>query len=114
MLKAGLRVAKDENGNPILDKEGNKIRTADSHYVQCYLDYLNRLNQRADTKDYTNLHKHNMAKRYMIKQFVRDLWVVWRADAGYEVTEPYEVAKLGYKPHKYNEAHHKMAENTKH
>jgi len=53
-----------------------------------------------------------MAKRYMIKQFIRDLWVVWRGAAGYEVSEPYEVAKLGNKPHKYNEAQCKAHKET--
>ena len=46
----------------------------------------------------------------MIKQFLRDLWTVWRSSEGYAITEPYEVAKLGMKPHKYNEAQHKMAQ----
>ena len=114
MIKLGLEVEKDpRTKEPILDANGEKIRTAKSKYVQAYLDYLCRINQRPDTKDYTAAHKHNMAKRYMIKQFVRDLWVVWRGAAGYEVSEPYEVAKLGNKPHKYNEAQCKAAAETK-
>lgn len=40
-----------------------------------------------------------MARRYMIKEFLRDLWVNWRKLEGLEVTEPYEVAKLSMKPH---------------
>lgn len=39
------------------------------------------------------------SKRYMIKQFLLDLWRTWRALEGLPVTEPYAVAKLGYPPH---------------
>ena len=44
-----------------------------------------------------------MAQRYMIKQFLRNLWTTWRTIEGLEVNYPYEVAKLGNKPHKYNQ-----------
>jgi len=101
MIKAGLRTDKDTG-----------VKVALSPYVQCMLDYRNRLDQRHDTKDYTDGHKFNMAKRYMIKQFIRDLWVVWRGAAGYEVSDPYEVEKLGMKPHKYNEAQCEAHMNT--
>lgn len=40
-------------------------------------------------------HRHNMAMRYMIKQFLADLWVVWRELEGLPVTKPYAEAKLG-------------------
>lgn len=113
LLKAGLRTVKDEDGNAILDKDGNKQQTAASVYVQCYLDYMHRLNNRADSKELTGPHKNAMANRYMIKMFIRDLWVTWREYEGYEVSKPYEVAKLGYKPHKYNEYHDRVAEQTK-
>lgn len=111
MLKAGLRSEKDEKGKAKVDADGNKIRYAmpDAKYVSIYLDYLTRLNNRVDTKEFNDLHKHRMAVRYMIKQFLRDLWVIWRTSEGYRISEPYEVAKLGMKPHKYNEAHYRMA-----
>lgn len=112
LLKAGLRTVKDENGKAVFDENGNKQQTATSIYVQCYLDYMHRLNNRADSQDLTAAHKHAMANRYMIKMFIRDLWVTWRAYEGYEVSKPYEVEKLGYKPHKYNEYHDRIAEQT--
>ena len=43
-------------------------------------------------------------------QFLRDLWVTWRTVENLPVDEPYEVAKLGNAPHKYNEYQVKMAE----
>ena len=109
MLKAGLRTAKDENGNPILDANGKKIQTASSPYVQCYLDYMNRLNQRSDTANINAAHKMSMGVRYMIKQFLRDLYVVWRDLEGLPISQPYEVEKLGNRPHKYNEKQVEMA-----
>ena len=113
ILKSGLRTVKDENGKPVLDADGNKQQTASSKYVQCYLDYLHRLNNRVNSKELTAAHKHSMANRYMIKMFIRDLWVTWRAYEGYEVSKPYEVDKLGYKPHKYNEYHDRVANKSK-
>ncbi len=113
MIKAGLRSEKGPDGKPLLDVNGNKIQYAnDSKYVQCYLDYRNRLNQRPDTKDYKDAHKHRMAIRYMIKQFLRDLWVTWRELEGLSISAPYEVDKLGMKPHKYNESHAKKANSA--
>lgn len=82
-------------------------------YEQIYRDYHNRLDNRSDSGSLSDLRKYRMSVRYMIKQFLRDCWVTWRALEGYEVTEPYEVAKLGMKPHKYNEYHERMALDTK-
>ena len=89
------------------------IKKPGSKYEQIYRDYKNRLNNRADSKQLTDGHKHNMAVRYMIKQFIRDMWVTWRNLAGYVVSEPYEVAFLGRNPHKYNEYHERTALESK-
>ena len=43
----------------------------------------------------TKQHRHNMALRYMIKRFLVDLHLVWRAIEGLPVHEEYSVAKLG-------------------
>lgn len=74
-------------------------------YEQIYRDYCNRLDNRIDSDKLTQMHKHRMANRYMIKQFLRDMWVAWRKIEGLDITEPYEVAVLGRKPHKYNYNH---------
>ena len=108
ILKAGMRSEKDENGNKI-----RSYALPGAKYVEIYLGYKNRLNQKETTKDWSDAHKHRAAVRYMIQQFLRDLWVFWREYEGYEVSEPYEVAKLGNKPHKYNEAHEEAALRTK-
>ena len=82
-------------------------------YEECYRDSRNRLDQSSKYADKSSAHKHKMSVRFMTKEFLRDLWVEWRAYEGYEVSEPYEVTYLGRKPHKYNEAHVKKAEETK-
>ena len=79
------------------------LRIKSPKYSQIYYDYKDRL---CNNPYYDNIRpaaKHAMATRYMIKQFLRDLWVTWRQLEGLPVDEPYEVAKLGHKPHKYNE-----------
>ena len=39
----------------------------------------------------------NAARRYMIKQFLADFWLVWRKMEGLPVTAPYHEAILGHK-----------------
>jgi len=103
ILKAGLRTIKDENGNPVVDENGNKVYVVptekENKYVNLYINYLNRLNQRTNIQNPSTIHKVNMAKRYMIKMFVQDLWVDWREIEGYEPTLPYREAMLHQKPH---------------
>ena len=74
------------------------LRAKDSYYGKVYYDYKNRLDNRDE--DFSPIVKHRMATRYAVKMFLRDMWVVWRELEGLEVTEPYEVAKLGHKPHR--------------
>lgn len=80
-------------------------------YEECYRGYRLRLDNMPAHNEKTTGHKHNMAVRYMIKQFLRDLWVTWRSYEGYPVTEPYEVTYLGHKPHGYNAAQCMAANN---
>lgn len=72
------------------------LRAGDNPYSRIYKDYKHRLENHSIYKDVTKGHRHNMAVRYMIKQFLKDLYVEWRTLEGLEVSEPYEVAKLGY------------------
>lgn len=89
-------------GSSFLKKPGCK-------YEQIYRDYRNRLDNRVDSDELSILRKHRMANRYMIKQFIRDMWVAWRQVEGLDITEPYEVAVLGRKPHMYNYGHMEAA-----
>ena len=106
--------------NPILKTKlmgvftGCLLKAKDPTYTKIYYDYRARLDGEADgRKDFTPGHKNMMAQRYMIKQFLRDLYVHWRTLEGLEVFDSYEVEKLGHKPHKYNEYQHIMAQRSK-
>lgn len=95
--------------NPVLKTKlmgvltGCLLKAKDPTYAPIYYDYRNRLDNDKYKKDYTAGRKNMMAQRYMIKQFVRNLWTTWRDIEGLPVDNPYEVEKLGNKPHKYNE-----------
>ena len=95
--------------NPILKTKlmgvltGCLLKAKDPTYSTIYYDYRARLDNSPEHKDKKDGHKSMMAQRYMIKQFLRNLWTTWRTIEGLEVNYPYEVAKLGNKPHKYNQ-----------
>ena len=78
------------------------IKRPGSKYEQIYRGYRNRMEN--DPRHYgkTAAHKHMAAKRYAIKMFLQDMWVVWRTIEGCEVSKPYAEAKLGLPPHGYN------------
>lgn len=44
----------------------------------------------------TDDHRHNDARRVMVKEWLKDLYKVWRAFEGLPVYPPYEEAKLGF------------------
>jgi len=46
--------------------------------------------------DWTKMHIHRAAMRYMIKQFLADLWVTWRELEGLPIREPYCFEKQGH------------------
>ena len=87
LMKAGMR--KDSSG------ESNST----TKYGQIYIDQRHRLDNSAYHMHKSSAQKNAMAQRYMIKEFVRDMWITWRTIEGLEVDEPYEVAKLGHRPH---------------
>ena len=73
------------------------LRSGNEQYVKIYNDYKNRLVNHEAHKEKTKGHRHNMAMRYMIKQFLVDLYRVWRALEGLEVAPDYNEAKLGHR-----------------
>lgn len=85
-------------------EDGTSLPTG---YAKAYYDYRHRIENRPvnEDKPLTPRHIHNMAIRFMVKQFIRDFWIVWRKYERYDIGQPYyEVAKLGMKPHHYNAA----------
>lgn len=101
--------------NPVLKSKligvlgGSFLKSKDSYYGDIYRDYKFRLQNNKKYEEYSKGHIHNMAMRYAVKMFVRDLWVAWREVEGLPITQPYEVEKLGNRPHRYNETHFKSA-----
>ena len=79
-----------------------------SSYTDFYYNYKNRQEQDAKwgvhndgKKDVpagertSKLRRHNQAMRYMVKMFIKDLYVAWRTIEGLLVSDPYEEVYLG-------------------
>jgi hypothetical protein len=66
-------------------------------YRKIYDDYKHRLECHPQWEHRTKAHRHNAAVRYMIKQFMIDLYVAGRTLEGLPVYDPYHEAKLGLK-----------------
>lgn len=66
-----------------------------SPYQLAYTQYKARISSDPRHKDKTDMHRHNMAVRYMVKRFLADLYVKWRTLEGLPVAPTYEEAKLG-------------------
>ena len=73
------------------------LKAKNPKYAPIYYGYKNRLENHPVHKDKKPLHRHNMAIRYMIKMFLIDLHMAWRAFEGLEVSVPYCEAKLKLK-----------------
>lgn len=68
---------------------------ARGHYAGIYRDYKTRLENNPTHQEKSKGHRHNMAKRYMIKMFLLDLYKEWRTVEKLPVHPPYHEAKLG-------------------
>lgn len=97
---------------------GSFMRVGENPWRDVYNGYKHRLltdpeRNRVTLAEYKRAHKagedttqmwpplriHRAALRYMIKQFVLDLWREWRKLEGLEVGPTYAEAKLGQAPH---------------
>jgi hypothetical protein len=73
---------------------GSFLRCA-SPYSEVYYNYKARLENRPDLAEARPIVRHRMALRYMMKMFLRDLWLTWREIEGLPVTADYATVKLG-------------------
>lgn len=73
------------------------IKNGDPKYRAIYDGYKNRLQCHPNWQGESKGHIHNASVRYMIKQFLVDLHMAWRAIEGLPVSVPYAEAKLGLK-----------------
>lgn len=83
---------------------GSSFLKCNSPYREYYDNMKHRLesaNWGMDSKNPTDKkrpkagHQHKAATRYMIKMFLKDLYVAWRTLEGLVVREPYDVEYLG-------------------
>lgn len=71
---------------------------AQSYYaLEYYYPYKHRLEQEDEWKDESKGHRDRAAKRYMIKMFIKDLYVAWRELEGLSVRAPYQEEYLNHK-----------------
>jgi len=85
---------------------GSGFLKAKSPYREYYDNMKNRLESEdwgtpsknpTDKKRPKAGHQHKAATRYMIKMFLKDLYVAWRTLEGLPVREPYQEQYLGHK-----------------
>lgn len=101
--KGELQTKKSIKHNPDLSSKlsyvlGRGLLTAKGHYkINVYDPYKHRTKTNPKHAKKTPAHIDNMAKRKMIKDFLQDLWPIWRTMEGLPVTDPFSVAKLGIK-----------------
>jgi len=97
-----LATRKSLTFNPFLKTKligvlGPSFLKSKSPYSTIFYDYRNRLENHPKHKDKTRNHRKNMAMRYMIKMFLKDLWIAWRTLEGLPIEPDYAEAKLGLK-----------------
>lgn len=83
------------------------IKAQNEYALKYYYPYKARLEQEESEvlhigkdvpwKDVSKGHRDRAAKRYMIKMFLKDLYVAWRTIEGLEVRPPYQEEYLGHK-----------------
>jgi len=76
---------------------GSSFLKCKSPYSEYYYNMKSRLEGEERWKEKTPMHRHKAATRYMIKMFLRDLYVAWRTMEGLSVRPPYEEEYLGKK-----------------
>jgi hypothetical protein len=77
---------------------------SNSPYREQYDNYKHRLETMPQHAEKTKGHRHSMAMRVMIKQFLADLYNAWRPLEGLEIAPTYYEAKSGRKHHGGEEA----------
>jgi hypothetical protein len=60
------------------------------------MNYKNRLANEEGWKDESDGHRDHAAKRYMVKMFLKDLYVAWRTMEGLPVRVPYQEEYLNH------------------
>lgn len=87
--------------NSFLNDNGHVVQVMPGEFGKFYYDYRERMRQSQDpeVKKLTDLHIHRRAIRYMLRMFIRELYMVGRHLNGLPIYQTYESAKLGYQIH---------------
>lgn len=104
MLKA-REYEKNSAGINVIDELTGKRKSAPSYYAKLYYDYKDRAANDPVKSKLSPMHVHRQAIRWMIREFLRDLWLKWRELENLPISQPYEVEKLNRAPHAYNNNH---------
>jgi hypothetical protein len=75
---------------------GSFLRAGNEKYAGIYADYKTLLEGNAEWAEESKGHRHQASLRYMMKQYLVDLYVAWRTIEGLPVHPPYSEAKLGH------------------
>lgn len=70
-------------------------------YAVCYYEYKHRIMNSPQHQGKPAKQIDLMSKRYMLRQFFKDLFKVWKELEGLPVPEDYAQAKLGIMPHHF-------------
>lgn len=104
-LKKGVKAT----WNPLLKmlcwKIGKSMMMCNNEFFRDIYDKRKEYEQNKNKKlnkdkQLTDGHIDARAKRYMVKMFLRQLWVTWREMEGLDVTDPYVVGRM--EGHNYN------------
>lgn len=79
------------------------LRSGSEYREMFYDPYRHRIDTDPNHEDKSDGHRHQMALRYMIKQFLVDLHMKWRYIEGLPVSQPYHVKKQGGNSHQREE-----------
>ena len=78
-----------------LAQHGYHLEFVPGVYAEHYYNYKERLDNSPFHDEKTDLHKHNMALRFMIKRFLVDYYIAARKLEGLTVASEYSEGKLG-------------------
>jgi hypothetical protein len=85
----------DQQVTQWLKDNGYKVEELRGEYGVYYYNYKNRIRTSPRHDDKTDAHVHKMAIRYMVKRFLKDLYVKWKTLENLPVHPEYSEGKQG-------------------
>lgn len=113
VLNKELEADEAEQVIAFLRTRGYDVVVEPCKYAKVYYSYKARLENDPRHTSKSPGHRHNMALRYAVKQFLAALYVEWRKLEGLPVAPSYAEAKLGLVHGKMTESKAEFYENRK-